>query len=127
MRPIEPTKFLTRTRKKIYMSKPKKGSNKQVFFTLGNAGKKTYAPKAYFAQNNATNNTTVRTIKPQNKVPNKLTPKRLPKGSRPKKVSAPSNMAPANARRARMNLMAARRANGSLKPAAVRTLSLIHI
>jgi len=109
MRPIESTKFLTRNRKKIFMSKLKKNSSKKVFFTLNKDGKKTYRPKAYFAQNNANNNTTVRTIKPQNKVPAKIAPKRLPKGSRPKKVAAPSNMAAANARRARMNAMAAKR------------------
>jgi hypothetical protein len=109
MRQIEPTKFLTRNRKKIFMSKLKKNSSKKVFFTLNKDGKKTYRPKAYFAQNNANNNTTVRTIKPQNKVPTKIAPKRLPKGSRPKKVAAPSNMAAANARRARMNAMAAKR------------------
>jgi hypothetical protein len=96
------------------MSKPKKGSAKKVYFTLSANGKKTYAPKATFAKNNGNN---VRTVKAQNKVPNKLLLKRLPGA---KKVSAPSNMAPANARRARANAMAAKRNNGAMKPAAKR-------
>jgi hypothetical protein len=114
MRPVESTKFLTRARKKIFMSTPTRGSKKQVFFTITNAGEKRYAPKAYFAQNKVNNNTTVRTIKAQNKVPNKLAPKAMPKGNAPKKNNNRALMSPEQARRARMNAMAKKRAAGTI-------------
>ena len=111
MRPIAPTKFLARNRRTIYVSSSKKGGD--TYFTFGgeNGQKKQYSPKARFARNG----NLVRVIKPQNVVPKKIMPKRLPtnKPTKANKVAAPVR-SPGSARAARMLLLAAKRNAGAL-------------